>query len=290
MSAPETAFGRHVSFQLRYGWLSKGVAAFSEDADVFTRDDATVKLGVGKNMVTSIRYWMQATGVIDKSGLTRLGERLFGKDGFDPYLEDDGTLWLLHFNLASNKQLASGAYWLFNHWHKSEFSAAEAFEHLVAFVAENRWQGAENTIKMDIQVFLRMYAPHKSAKTKIEEMLESPMSLLGLLEYHDGRYHSMPGDREELPLEIMAYALAVVMGDKPMIPVRDLMHGEGTALGSIFKLTENALIAKIEQIATQNAGYELREDAGISQLHCMKTIDPEKVLESYYKSQNRGGV
>ncbi|MGR3914396.1 MAG: DUF4007 family protein [Gammaproteobacteria bacterium] len=286
MSAPQTAFGRHASFQLRYGWLSKGVSAFAEDANVFTCDDATVKLGVGKNMVASIRYWMQATGIIGKGGLTDFGKCIFSKDGFDPYLEDDGTLWLLHFKLAQNKQLASGAYWLFNHWHKREFSATEAIENLIAFAAEKRWAAAGNTITMDLQVFLRMYAPHKSAKTQIEDMLESPMSLLGLLDYHDGRYRFILGERSELPLSIMSYALAEVMGDKTTMPVRDLMHGEGSALGSMFKLTENALIAKIEKIAEQSAEYELREDAGIFQLHRMKAVDPEKTLKSYYNSQS----
>jgi hypothetical protein len=40
-----------------------------------------------------------------------------------------------------------------------------------------------------------MYAPHKSKKTQIEDMLESPLSLLGLIQYFDGKYHFSFGSK-----------------------------------------------------------------------------------------------
>ena len=64
------AFGRHESFPLRFGWITKGLDALADDPKIFTREDATVVLGVGKNMVNSIRYWLQATRVATRDPKT----------------------------------------------------------------------------------------------------------------------------------------------------------------------------------------------------------------------------
>src|SRR6056300_893632 len=76
-----TAFGRHETFPLRYSWLTKGVDAIDSNPNVFTDDAATVKLGVGNNMVKSIRYWLLATRMAERNGdgsvgLTDLGNLL----------------------------------------------------------------------------------------------------------------------------------------------------------------------------------------------------------------------
>jgi hypothetical protein len=62
-----TAFGRHETFALRFGWLTKGAQALIGGEPVFEAEDATVRLGVGKNMVSSIRYWLQAARLIERS-------------------------------------------------------------------------------------------------------------------------------------------------------------------------------------------------------------------------------
>ncbi|HIF70501.1 MAG TPA: DUF4007 family protein [Candidatus Lambdaproteobacteria bacterium] len=52
----KVGFGRHETFSLRYSWLSKGFQALLEDPGVFASEDATVTLGVGRNMVHAIRF------------------------------------------------------------------------------------------------------------------------------------------------------------------------------------------------------------------------------------------
>ena len=282
MVNPTTTFGRHGSFQLRYGWLTKGFNALNKNPDIFLHDNATAELGVGKNMVTSIRYWLQATGVSQQKELTDFGQMILGESGFDPYLEDDGTLWLLHFNLARNQQFATTIYWLFNHFHKLEFSAEEAFSALRAFASEKGWKVSENTLRMDIQVVLRMYAPHKTAKTKMEDMLESPLSLLELISYYEGRYHFNQSQKDDLPIEIIAYVISQQLGDKKTVSVRDLMYNDDVALGSLFKFSEEAFVATLEMMSLKYLEYQLREDAGIFQLHKLKETDPDLYLKQYY--------
>ncbi len=69
-------------------------------------DEAMVELGVGKNMVRAIRFWATATGVANNRGadgweITPFGIALLDQNGLDPYLEDNQTLWLLHWKLAT---------------------------------------------------------------------------------------------------------------------------------------------------------------------------------------------
>ena len=133
----KAAFGRHETFALRFGWRTKGAQALMSGAPVFEAEDATVQLGVGKNMVTSIRYWLQAAQLIHKTpggwDLTEVGNRIFGDTGCDPYLEDEATIWLSHWLIASNPELATGWWRFFNRFHKPEFTGAQVSPQSVDF-------------------------------------------------------------------------------------------------------------------------------------------------------------
>ncbi len=86
--SPRYSFSGHHTFPFRYAWLPKGVAAVRSDRQAFSRPDALVQLGVGKNMVASIRFWCEACGLISGSSrchaLTPLAKLLFGTDSFMP--------------------------------------------------------------------------------------------------------------------------------------------------------------------------------------------------------------
>src|SRR5690606_24552215 len=93
-------FSGHDSFQCRQLWLKKGFD-YIQTKKSFNDEDAVVKLGVGKNMVSAIRYWMKAFNIIDgKDNPTKFGTILLDDDGYDPFLEDEASLWLLHYQLV----------------------------------------------------------------------------------------------------------------------------------------------------------------------------------------------
>ena len=113
MTHPKYTFSGHESFQCRNLWLKKGYD-FVNSGKSFNDEDAVVDLGVGKNMVSSIRYWMKAFNLLTTSDdLTPLAHKLLADDGYDPYLEDEGTLWLLHYELV-RKGFASSYSIVFN--------------------------------------------------------------------------------------------------------------------------------------------------------------------------------
>jgi len=289
-----STFGRHESFPLRFSWLTKGFRTWIDNPEVFEQDDAVVLLGVGKNMVDAIRYWMVAAGISTSEGRalkpTGIGQRIFARDGWDPYLEDDATIWLLHWNLASNLTDATTLFWFFNRFHKPEFTSSELAVALGDFAREElRARPAPATVKGDITLLLRMYEPtSESRSTPIEEALDSPLSLMGLIRSLDSPYHqSRPEFRLGLPVGPFGYALADLfrMLGQSSVPVRRLMHAEGLlpALGSVFRLTEDALVAKIEEFVQWRPGYfELRETAGLHQVYQLQPLEPLDVLAWHY--------
>lgn len=114
------SFSGHETFVFCHAWLKKAVDAVAADPTVFSQETAIVTLGVGKNMVRSIRHWALAAGVIAEEpksrgmrlGVTRFGQMLLGKSGFDQYLEDPNTLWLLHWNILTQDQRCTTWNWM----------------------------------------------------------------------------------------------------------------------------------------------------------------------------------
>ena len=293
----KVTFGRHETFQLRYSWLTKGVQEFSKDPHVFTSDDATVKLGVGKNMVNSIRYWLLATQILSQSkegySLSPVGEAIFGDNGFDIYLEDEATIWLIHWLLASNPIMATSWYWYFNYFHKPEFGSKDVLDNLHNFAkGEVASKFSVNTLKKDVDIILRMYSQSQTnARQAIEDSLDSPLSLLNLISHlpNSKSYYSFPEDRNKIPLGIFGFALMSIFQQVKtnVIPIENLMYMKGNqpALGAIFRMTESAFIAKLEQLTHYIPDLlAIREDAGIHQLHLLQSeaCDPIKYLQKHY--------
>lgn len=293
-----TSFGRHETFALRFSWLTKGFQAFKKSPDIFNADTATIELGVGKNMVASIRYWLRACQVIkaDGSSTTEIGEAIFNqKTGFDPYLEDEATIWLLHWLLASNPSVATAWYWFFNKYHKPEFTSEELVTALHDFVKDAIIEGKKPslaTLKNDAQLIHRMYTQSKgNGRTPLEEALDSPLALLRLMTQAAGgrRFMSRPEARNTLPLAVIGFAVLEVMQQRSLksIPIEDLMYARGKfyAPGAVFRLTENELITKLEKLVDYLPGvFEIRDTAGIHQIFLLSESAPVDFLVEHYKN------
>lgn len=291
--------GRHESFPLRYPWLTRGFSEFQKDSKVFDANDATTRLGVGKNMVRSIRFWLIASQMLQPSGrhsfeASELGLAIFSEDGWDPYLEDDATIWLIHWLLSTSPEQATVNYWYFNRFHKTSFDSQETQAAFVDFCKEYvAARFAVTTATKDVAILLRMYSrTPTSSRTPPEEALDSPLSILGLLSYDlsTKSYVSSLGRRNELPTEIVGYAVAQLFEslDVTSFPIERLMHTRERfpALGSIFKLTENGLIAHLEKlVSTYPQAWELRETAGLHQLFRLDHMPPMEFLSNRYQDK-----
>ena len=73
LSNLKASFGRHETFALRYSWLTKGFQTFTKNPEIFSSDEATIDLGVGKNRVNAIKYWLRATSMLDDTAVINSG-------------------------------------------------------------------------------------------------------------------------------------------------------------------------------------------------------------------------
>lgn len=299
LNSAVVAFGRHESFPLRFGWLAKGVKALHDDPNIFTREDATVRLGVGKNMVASIRHWLLATRVVERVGRNELTVSPIGRivfraegDGGDPYLEDDATIWLLHWLIATNPSNATAIYWFFNHFHKTEFGSTEVAAALSDFVKANvKTRAAASTLKNDAALLLRMYAPSRNAKNiAIEDILNSPLALLNLLGRIDARtWHGVPTTREELSVAVFAFAVAELFAHLGVeqLSIGQLMYSDRDhcAPGAVFRMTEEGLVQKVEALCRAFPdALRMDRTAGIYQLYKLGELRSEAILKDRYAS------
>ena len=289
-------FGRHETFSLRYSWLTKGFQAVQKNPKIFTDDNATIELGVGKNMVNAIKYWLRASGMITESKCevlpTELGERIFAENGFDPYLEDEATLWLIHWQLATNAELATAWFWFFNGFHKAEFSSDEAKKALSEFVSEKlTGKHSDKTVQQEIVLILRMYAQTKLVVNgSMDEVLDAPLVNLNLVIYSDANrlYRATPQVRASLPVEIIGFAVNEIFTHRDVVelPIEDLMYSKNQAIavGAVFRLTENDLVAKLELLAKKYPeNYQIRESPGNRQFYRTKKMPSLQFLMDYYE-------
>ena len=288
-------FGRHGSFPLRFGWIPKGLEELRKNPTIFKDEDATVCFGVGKNMVTSMQYWLEAARLVNPLkpskglGWSPISKIVFNESA-DPYLEDDGTIWLLHWLLASNPRSATAIYWFFNHFHKTTFTSDEVAAGLRDFVhREISSKTSPNTLKRDSALVLRMYAhSHKNDGLNLEESLDSPLATLGLLQRLDVRlWRSDITKGREIPLFVLAFAIAEVfqLTDREQLPIHDLMYSNTNhcAPGAVFRMTEESLVNQLEAVCGKHSHQlALDQTAGIFQLYKRDTFDPLVLLQDQY--------
>jgi len=216
------------------------------------------------------------------------------KSGLDPYLEDEATIWLLHWLLVSNPDLATSWYWFFNKFHKPEFTSQELTTALTDFVKDVIIEGKKpsvGTLKNDAQLLHRMYSQSKgNGRTPLEEALDSPLALIRLVSQSAGgrRFISRPEARGALPLGVLGFAVIEIMRERNLksIPIEELMYSRGNhcAPGAVFRLTENDLITKLEKLVNYIPDVlGIRDTSGIHQLFLLKECSASDFLKEHYQ-------
>ncbi|MBO8161878.1 MAG: DUF4007 family protein [Thermosipho sp. (in: Bacteria)] len=283
--------GRHETFTPRYGWLKKGFDAVIENSNIFREREAIEKLGVGKNMVNSIRFWCLAFKLIkvdDKEIVpTKLGQRLLGDvNGWDPYLEDDASLWLLHWQLFVPPFEAVSWPLAFNRCNLQSFDIKE-----LSRIIFNAAQGfpslakaSAKTYQRDASCIIRMYVDEEDKDSEIE----CPFTQLGLM-YRTGEKNKVSFNtaaKLNLPPLIFAaacfsYAAHYLSHGQKNISLQRLVFGINSP-GVAFKLPETAVGYYLSEASKSLDGFSLVNVLGNMQLHFNE--HPE---ELYIKALNK---
>ncbi|OQA23056.1 MAG: hypothetical protein BWY63_00472 [Chloroflexi bacterium ADurb.Bin360] len=300
-------FSGHQSFPVRNTWLTKGVIACEENANVFKQDDALVRFGVGKNMVDSIKYWTLATRVLEINPgnastydlrLSDIGRCIFIKNGgWDRYLEDAGTIWLLHYLLVTNPDWATTAYYAFNELTGLEFTR-DSLEKVLMGIATQipSARASVNTIHRDVGVFIQMYAgSSRTSQSSVEDYLDCPLTDLGLIYEEPAKktYAFSRGPKDNLPDEVIFYAIweyARRKGQQRSFTFDELAY-QPFSPGRIFKLDELALAERLEHIEQLTSGaWQWTETAGYRQLVAIAEVDALELLNRYYAQRLDGAA
>ena len=283
-------FANHETFHPRFGWLKKGFDAANNNADIFSQDDAPVRLGVGKNMVRAIRYWCTAFKLLDKNNApTRFGNKLLGENGWDAYLEDPASLWLLHWKLFKPTCEAAAWYYVFNVFREPDFTKEDILAGLKAYIKTFNKTIAESSFIKDVNCILRMYAAQDFIRdnSPIEDSIDCPFTELGLIRHFGKNYQFKIGAKANLPASVIVAACLEYAGwasqDSNTISIRKLLYDEGSP-GMVFKLTENILCAAIETVGKQFDPIVLSDTAGLIQLSFPDEPEvlADDILDKYY--------
>jgi hypothetical protein len=286
-------FSGHDTFHCRQQWLLKGIEFIdNEGVSGFSNlEEAILNLGVGKNMVQSIQYWLRAFGLIDEEKrLTDVAKLIFSKEnGFDRYLEDEGTLWLLQY-LICHIDTASIYKLIFSDYSKerisNEFDERQILNFVKLKIAEtsNR-ETSENTLSSDFKVFIQSYFTGVRNTKSIEDDFNSPLielNLVSSVSRENGiiTYKLNKEKRIDFPLEIFGYCLFNEYGDGSSVDFKQIRE----TLGSYFVLNNEGLEVIIERLCSKYNEFVFNDNAGVRQIQLKSKSENFKLqlLQNYY--------
>jgi hypothetical protein len=300
-------FARHETFHLRHGWLRKAyfsVKDASQTGNVFNADDATVVLGVGKNMVRSIRFWALAAKVLDEqpnianarlndASTTRFGNELF--EWWDPFLEDPASHWLLHWKLLAPKCHLPVWWSLLTEFNALEFTEDDAVDFVSRRVELSSFESPNvSSIRKDVNIFLRSYAPaaERQARAGIDDSFDCQFRELGLVRrgVNPRTYRFNFGPKSSLPPAIVAFACLQHAAQGAMAQTFSIarLTADTGGPGQIFKLPESALYDALNAASESNAEISVGVTNGAPQLiwNGDAAAIADQILNRYYDTPN----
>jgi len=288
-------FSGHESFQCRHLWLKKGYD-FVNKKKSFNNDDAVVELGVGKNMVSSIRFWMKAFNLLTTTDeLTDFAHKLLADNGYDPYMEDEATLWLLHYQLVKSG-FASTYSIVFNELRKEKIEFTK--DNFISYIkrkseAEKSFQFNSKTLNEDFSVLTKMYLRSDAQSKDKEDSFSGLLTELSLLKCYQKKievekkteaidiFSIENTERTEIPDEIILFAILDNENFESSLSLNTIEQNTNS-VGTVFAINKPGLQAKIENLTTKFPNMVFNDQAGIKELQFKKKLTAYSILDKYY--------
>ena len=152
---------------------------------------------------------------------------------------------------------------------------------------------SDNTLRRDVNCFIRTYCQSRDSDTVVEETLDCPLVELNLIaELPDGNgYEFQRGNKTTLPIEIVTWALDTFWKDpfrenlfsgRESLPFSELMYAPSSP-GRVFRLDEDTMTLYLENLAQLTEGaLQYDETAGLKQVYQHKDLNQMELLERYY--------
>lgn len=288
-------FSGHDTFHCKEQWILKGVQLIDNQGSlsVFKMNEAIPLLGVGKNMVRSILHWLKVFGMLNKEGvLTEFANLLFLTEKLDPYLENEGSLWLLQYflcktNHSSIFQLIFSSY--FSDKATLEFSEYQILNYVNRILVDNdQKEVAEKTFNSDFKVFIRTFvSPIKNEKT-VEDDFNAPLLGLNLVSdtgrknvVNQSVYRLNRSIQESISSQIFAYCLLHEFEEENSVNFDRIRK----TVGSYLCLSNEGLEIQIDKLCQEENQFVYKDDAGVRQLQFKNNSNEFKnnMLRNHYE-------
>lgn len=288
---------RNESFNIREGWMRKGMKLLPDYPDLFSREDAMQLLGVGSKMVKSIKYWLIATGLAEEKKVKSKIELVITEEigevvnQYDPYFEDLFTLYILHTNIASNLDNATVWYLFFNNYDAKTFTKEDmqnVLDNELKKILDKDVTYSDSLFRDDCGSVIKMYADDEDNNDP-EDNLSSPLSALGLLvksQTKKGTFEKTAPRYDKLDCLVILYImLRNKIEGKDSVSINDLLTGENSA-GKLLNLTRPVLNEYLDRLRAR--GYiTINRTAGLDMVYFDKDITAKQVLIDYYTQEER---
>lgn len=293
-------FRAHDTFFIRKGWLSKGMERVVGKPDLFVDKEENPMdiLGIGANMVKALRYWLQAVGLTSEpvsgrriQALTDFGQRVYAHDR---YIEELGTLYLLQYQLAKQKEEATAWYFFFNIFNMSEFTKEEFVQEMQNYILMSDEDGsvALRSLNDDFACIINTYLPrYKTSPDKIspENNIDCPFGELGIVDIANKKRKtfkkSIPAAKTFNPWVVLSVIEDQADG-REEIGLNELLTSPCN-IGKVFNLDAITMLDILHDI--ENIGMlKIIRTAGLDVIHLSKRMTFIECVDHYYESISEG--
>ena len=273
---------RHESFSIREGWLAKGIKNVKEYGNVFALQNATDILGIGTNMVKSLKYWMTATKLIEEKNR----EIMFSDFGsiineYDPYLEDIFSWWLIHINMITNIDDAYIYNLFFNKCNIKTFTKRELYEKLYALLINEKLTFNENILQDEVNMIIKTYTIDEKIDNP-ENNFICPLSELNLLKKVDrDTYEKNRPEIRNLPFWVVYYIICLLLDDRDNISIDELLKEENSP-AKLLNMDKNLINEYLDEMK-KNDLIIINRTAGLNMVYLKKKLSLNEIAEEYFK-------
>lgn len=278
-------FSGHETFPLRQMWLKKSYDQKNPnktiDKSIFTMDESIGVFGVGKNMVSSIKHWSLACGLLEESNtdksvyiISEMWDMILRDKGLDPFCENPNTAWLAHWRLAglpskNGKHRSTTWSFIFNNITSSSFTRENIVERLKDYADERKLKISEATLKRDVEACIRSYCP--KLDHNFEENAEPLLSELSLIqEENRGIFSFRRGQKHSISNHIFIFSLIdfwqSLYHEANTLSFETIAYGP-LSPGRVFKLDEDSVADRLTTLEDQTNGFlKWSDSSGIRQV------------------------
>ena len=273
---------RHESFSIREGWLAKGIKNVKEYGNVFALQNATDILGIGTNMVKSLKYWMTATKLIEEKNreimLSDFGSII---NEYDPYLEDIFSWWLIHINMITNIDDAYSYNLFFNKCNIKTFTKRELYEKLYALLTNEKLTFNENILQDEVNMIIKTYTIDEKIDNP-ENNFICPLSELNLLKKVDrDTYEKNRPEIRNLPFWVVYYIICLLLDDRDNISIDELLKEENSP-AKLLNMDKNLINEYLDEMK-KNDLIIINRTAGLNMVYLKKKLSLNEIAEEYFK-------